>query len=105
MPWIEADTQQMGAVQSRVGAQLFVEFREVAGDAGTKVGKWATSVNKSDEENIPAILVQRNMLAVLVGECEIRNVFAGVRHVLRGWRGCRRTVAVSGDFDIFQPVI
>ena len=62
-------------------AELFVDFGEVAADARAEIGERAACVDESDEQNVSAILLQRNLLAALIGEGKIGDLFAGRGHV------------------------
>src|SRR5580658_5156660 len=87
---VDADTQQESAGQSRIRTELLVDFREVAADARAEVREGAARVDKSYEQNLAAILLERNSLAGLIGEREIGNVISGGGQIWRV-RGCGRS--------------
>src|SRR5579871_1181978 len=74
---IEADAEKLRSVERGIVGELFVDLVEVAAHARTKIRKRATRVNKSDEHNLAAIVVEGDALAVLIGERKVGNPFAG----------------------------
>lgn len=69
---VEADAEQVC-----VGGELFVNLGEVGAYARAEIGERAARVDESDEQKLPAILVERDFLAALVGEGKIRDFVSG----------------------------
>ncbi len=102
---VEADAQQLRVCQSGVSGELFVDLGEIAAHARAKFREGAARVDKGDEQDFAAILLERDVLPALVGEGEVRDSFSGCGHVQRIGGGRRRSFGMSGDFDVLDPVI
>lgn len=101
---VEADAQQVSAGKGRIRAELLVDFREIAAHARAEIRERAARVDKGDEQNTAAKLLERNSLAVLIGKGEVRNFLARCRQVKRtGCSGGR--VSVANYFYVLKPVI
>lgn len=95
----------MSACKVWICADLLIDFREVTAHTRTEVGEWTTCVDKGDEKNIATILLERDVLAALIGEGKIGNVFSGCGHMERIRAGGVGRVDMRGDFDVFEPVV
>src|SRR5271157_5934557 len=95
----------MRAGQSWIGSELLVDLSEIAAHARAEIGEGAAGVDKSDEQNLPAVLPERNALAALVSKGKVRDFLAGGGHVQSiCWR--RREGRGAGcDFDVLEPVV
>src|SRR5580658_657249 len=79
---IEADAEQVGfTVAGGIGADLVVDGSELVADARAEIGERAARVDESEQQGLAAILTERDGLAVLVDELEVRHVIAGSRDV------------------------
>ncbi len=83
---IKANAQQMRLARKRgIGSQLLVELRELGPHPRTIIRKRTARINERNKQNLPAILLQRNVLRALIGEMEVRHLFARNRNMqLRG---------------------
>ena len=71
---IEADTQQMGlVVQPGIGGELLLDGGKVAAHPYAVIRQWAARVDEGDQQCFATKLVDRNGLAALIEELEIRN--------------------------------
>src|SRR6267154_1122471 len=74
MPGIKADAQQMSLVVQRgIGGKLLLDGGEVAAHAYAVIGQRTASVDKGYQQYFAAKLLDRNALAALIQELEIRH--------------------------------
>ncbi len=102
---VEADAQEARTTQPRIRTELLIDFREVAAHSRAEIGKRAARVNEGEEQDVSAVLLQRNPFAGLIGERKIRYIVARSWHVQRVSRRRRSRSDMAKDSDIFQPVV
>jgi hypothetical protein len=99
---IDADAEQVClGVKFRILAQLTIDLREVVAHQRAVLRHRTTRVNKRQQQNFTAIIMDANLTVILIAQSEIRNFVAlfGNYHA----RHRRRICTLSRNDQIFQP--
>ena len=92
-------------VEPRIFLQFLIQGRKLSADAGTEIGERTARVNEGHEQSLAAILIERDVAAILIHQLEIRDRLAGFGDVKIGRWLRRRNSRVRNNGDVTDGVL